>query len=78
MNKREVLGQQAIDAEVHDRMGLPPQTSIIVQGRRTIVLIRSAKAIATARSRNSSTYFMTVISRNLVAQHHALDHLKPN
>jgi hypothetical protein len=36
-------------------------------------LIRSASAAATALSRNSSTYFMTGIPRNYVAQHHSYE-----
>lgn len=62
MNEGEVLRQQTIQAKSHDR---------------TVFLIRSASAAATARSRNSSTYFMIVTLHNLVARYHSHDSRRP-
>ena len=44
---------------------------MIVQSRRTVRLIRSAIAVATERLRNSSTYFMAVISHKSKREPHA-------
>ncbi|MDI3465971.1 MAG: hypothetical protein OJF50_004792 [Nitrospira sp.] len=50
--------------------GLSSSTDLHDRPRwRIVFLIRSANTVATARLRESSTYFMTVIPCNLLARH---------
>lgn len=76
MNERKVFRQQPIEAKLYDRVGLPSQISIIVQGRRTVFLIRSASAVAMAIAEFIHVLARLRSSAIPVARYHSCDSLR--